>query len=62
MPHADDGFHVEVGGEEDYHAVGCEFGEFCEEVSVVSDDGGFVADSEAGGDWDLVGSTGYYHG
>ena len=28
LPHADDGFHVEVGGKEDYDAVGRDFREF----------------------------------
>ena len=62
LPHADDGFHVEVGGEEDDNAVGGEFAEFEEDAAVVADDLGFVADGEARGYGGLVGAAGYDHG
>lgn len=48
LPGADDRFHVEVRGEEDDEAVGCDFGEFGEEAAVVADDAWFVADLEGG--------------
>lgn len=62
LPHVDDGFHVEVGGEEDDDAVGGQFAELEEDAAVVADDLGFVADGEAGGYGGLVGAAGYDHG
>lgn len=61
LPHADDGFHVEVGGEKHDDAVGGEFGKGQEERAVVADDAGFVADLEAGGDGGLIASAGHDH-
>lgn len=62
LPHGDDGFHIEVRGEEDDDAVGGDFGKFLKESAVVSDDAGFVADLKAGGDGGLVGAAGDDHG
>lgn len=58
MPHADDGFHVEVGGEENDDTVWSDFGEFGEEVAVVAHVGGVVSGLEAGGDGILVAAAG----
>ena len=54
LPHADDGFHVQVGGEEDDDAVGSYLGKFHQERPVVSDDARFVPDLETRGDGGLV--------
>ena len=62
LPHADDGFHVEVGGKEDDDAVGGDFGEFHKEGAVVTDDTRFIADLETGGNGGLVRAAGYDHG
>ena len=62
LPHADDHFHVEVGGEEDDEAVGGDLGEFEEETAVVADHARVGADLEAGGDGLLVGAAGDDHG
>lgn len=62
LPHADDGFHVEVGGEEDDETVRGDFGEFGEEVAVIADDAWVVADLEGGGHGRLVGAAGDDHG
>lgn len=61
LPGADDGFHVEVGGEEDDEAVGGDFGELGEEAAVVADHARFVADLERGRDGALVGASGDDH-
>ena len=62
LPHADDGFHVEVRGEEDDEAVWGDFAELHEQGAVVAHDAGLVADLEAGGDGGLVRPAGHDHG
>ena len=62
LPHADDGFHVEVRWKEYDEAVWRDFGEFGEKGPVVTDDAGFVADLEAGGHGGLVGAASDDHG
>lgn len=62
LPHADDGFHVEVRREEDDEAVRGDFRELGEQGAVVADDAWFVADLEGGGDGLLVGASGDDHG
>lgn len=61
LPHADDRFHVEVGGEEDDDAVGGYFREFHQQRSVVADDAMFIPDLEPRGDGGLVATTGDDH-
>lgn len=62
LPHADDGFHVEVRREKNDKPIGSDFGEFGQEGAVVADDAWFVADLEAGGHGGLVGAAGDDHG
>lgn len=62
LPHADDGFHVEVRRKEDDEAVGGDFGEFRQQGAVVADDARFVADLEARGHGGLVGPARDDHG
>ena len=62
LPHADYGFHVQVGGEEDDNAVRGDFGELLEETAVVTYNAGFIADLETRGYGRLIGATGYDHG
>ena len=62
LPHADDGFHVEVGREEDDEAVGGDFAEFVQECAVVADHAGVVSNREARGDGGLIRAASDDHG
>ena len=54
LPHADDGFHVEVRRKEDNDPVGSNLREFLKQAAVVADYARFIADLEAGGYGGLV--------
>ena len=62
LPHADNGFHVEVRGEEDDDAVRGDFGEFHQQAAVIAHDAWFVANLEARGYGGLIAAAGDDHG
>lgn len=62
LPHADDGFHVEVRGEEDDEAVGRDPREVGQQRAVVAHHARLVADLEGGGDGRLVAAARDDHG
>lgn len=62
MPHADDGFHVEVRREEDDDPIRGDLRKGEEEAAVIAYDSGLVANLKARRDGGLVAAAGDDHG
>lgn len=61
LPHTDDGFHVEVRGEENDKSIRCDPCEFLEQASIVSDYTNVVSVLKAGRDDRLIRTSSYNH-